>query len=413
MIVALLTALILISWLYWLAALWLVFDFFRPGRPTAHPSPSEDGSVLASPSPPGRGGQGGEVAVSILKPVRGVDAEAYQNFASFCRQDYPAGYELLFGVADPDDPVIPLIERLKREFPEVSIRLFVSQPKGANRKACLLHHLAGQARHEILVVSDSDMRVTPDYLRRVVAPLADPTVGLVTCPYIGVQALNLTAGLEALHMGVTFLPSITVARKVIGMRFAMGASVTVRGRDLARIGGFHALADYLADDYQLGARIAGLGLKVRLSDYVVKCVLGATRLGEQWAREVRWMRCASVSRRLEYPGLLLSYATPLALILTLLTGPMPESTQLLLGSLLLRWAVAWLVSGRTGDQESRRWLLWLPVRDLLSALTWIAGGLGRRITWRGEEYLLTSRGRMAPTPARWDARLIGRWRRLH
>lgn len=414
MIATLLTALILLSWLYWLAALWLVFDFFRPGKPTPQPLPCEGGGDRTSISPERERGKGGQVPVSILKPVRGVDAEAYQNFASFCRQDYPpSGYELLFGVADPDDPVIPLIERLRREFPEVSIRLFVSQPQGANRKACLLHHLAGQARHEVLVVSDSDMRVTPDYLRRVVAPLADPTIGLVTCPYIGVQALNLTAGLEALHMGVTFLPSIAVARKVIGMRFAMGASVAVRRRDLDAIGGFHALADYLADDYQLGARIAGLRLKVQLSDYVVKCVLGATRFRDQWDREVRWMRCASVSRRLEYPGLLLSYATPLALTLTLLTGPTPESTQLLLGSLLLRWTVAWLVSGRTGDRESRRWLVWLPLRDLLSALTWIAGGLGRRITWRGEEYLLTSHGRMTPAPARRTAQFTGRLRRLH
>jgi len=433
MIATLLTALILISWLYWLVALWLVFDFFRPGRPTPQPPstrselalntvkgqapPYEGGGALVPPSLFRRGGQGGEVPfappVSILKPIKGVDAQAYQNFASFCRQDYPSGFELLFGVADPDDPVIPLIERLKREFPEVSIRLFVSQPKGANRKACLLHHLAGQARYETLVISDSDMRVTPDYLRRVVAPLADPTVGLVTCPYIGAQALNLTAGLEALHMGVTFLPSIVIARKVLDMRFAMGASVTLRRGDLARIGGFAALADYLADDYQLGARIAGLGLKVRLSDYVVKCVLGATCFREQWEREVRWMRCASVSRRLEYPGLLLSYATPLALALTLLTGPTPASLQLLIGSLLLRWAAAWLISGRTGDLEARRWLVWLPVRDLLSALTWIAGGLGRRIAWRGEEFLLTAGGRMAPAPARWTAQFTGRLRRLH
>ena len=412
MIATLLTALILISWLYWLVALWLVLDFFRPGKPASQPPPCAGGGDRASPSPLRRGGPGGEVAVSVLKPVKGLDFEAYQNFASFCRQDYPE-YELLFGVADADDPVIPLIERLKREFPHVSIRLFVVRPAGANRKASLLHHLAGQARHEILVISDSDMRVTPDYLRRVVAPLADPAVGLVTCPYLGVHALNLTAGLEALHMGVTFLPSITVARKVIGMRFAMGASVTVRRRDLEAIGGFAALADYLADDYQLGARIAALGLKVQLSDYVMRCVLGADRFRDQWEREVRWMRCASVSRPTQYPGLLISYATPLALALVLLTGPTPASLQMLIGSLLLRWVVAWLVSGATGDLEARRWLLWLPVRDVLSALTWIAGGLGREIVWRGERFVLTAHGRMAPAPPRWNARLVGWWRRLH
>jgi len=193
----------------------------------------------------------------------------------------------------------------------------------------------------------------------------------------------------------------------------MGASVTVRRRDLEAIGGFAALADYLADDYQLGARIAALGLKVQLSDYVMRCVLGADRFRDQWEREVRWMRCASVSRPTQYPGLLISYATPLALALVLLTGPTPASVQLLLGSLLLRWVVAWLVSGATGDLEARRWLLWLPVRDVLSALTWIAGGLGREIVWRGERFVLTAHGRMAPAPPRWNARLVGWWRRLH
>ncbi len=405
MVVALLTALILFSWFYWLAALWLVFDFFKTdGRfgGGGERLRADHRSADASACPP----------VSILKPVKGVDVQAYENFASFCRQDYP-DYALLFGVADPDDPVIPLIERLRREFPWINIRLFIVQPTGANRKASLLHHLAGQARHETLVISDSDMRVTPHYLQRVVAPLADPAVGLVTCPYLGMDAQNLTSGLTALHMGVTFLPSITVARKVIGMRFAMGASVALRRSDLARIGGFAALADYLADDYQLGARIAGLGLQVRLSDYVVRCVLGVTRFVEQWEREVRWMRCASVSRPLEYPGLLLSYATPLALVLLLLTGPTPQSQQLLIGSVLLRWVVAWLVSGRTGDHESRQWLLWLPLRDLLSAFTWVVGGLGREIVWRGERFVLTEQGRMALAPPR-SVPIWSNWlRRLH
>ena len=380
MIATLLTALIVIGWLYWLAALLFVLAFFRPGT-----------RARRDFTPP----------VSILKPIKGLDAQAYQNFASFCRQEYGT-YELLFGVADPDDPVIPLIERLRRDFPSSNIRLFVIEPSGANRKASLLHHLSEQARYETLVVSDSDMRVTPDYLRRVVAPLADERVGLVTCPYLGIMALNLTAGLEALHMGVTFLPSIIIARKALDMRFAMGASVTLRRRDLARMGGFAALDDYLADDYQLGARIAALGLKVWLSDYVMACVLGATRFRDQWAREVRWMRCSRVSRPLEYPGLLISYSTPLALILVVVTGIEPSSTQVLLATLMLRWLVAWLISGRVGDLESRRRLIWLPVRDLLSALTWCVGALGRRITWRGEEFMLQTDGRMWPVPARWD-----------
>jgi ceramide glucosyltransferase len=377
MIAKLFMVLIFISWLYWLVALLLVFDFFRPDRPNH-----------CDFMPP----------VSILKPVKGLDFQAYQNFASFCQQDYPE-YEVLFGVADPDDPVIPIIERLKRDFPVHRIRLFITQPSGTNRKASLLQHLEEQTLYETLVVSDSDVRVTPNYLQRVVAPLADARVGLVTSPYLGAEALNLTAGLEALHMGVTFLPSIVVARKVIDMRFAMGASVTLRRRDLACIGGFAALADYLADDYQLGARIAGLGLKVRLSDYVMSCFLGATRFQDQWEREVRWMRCSHISRMLEYPGLLISFTTLLSLVLVLLLGFAPESRWILEMSLIMRWLVAWLISGRLGDHESRRWLIWLPLRDVLSALTWIVGGLGRRVAWRGEEFVLQLDGRMKPAPS--------------
>ncbi len=378
------------SWIYWLVALWLVFDFFRPRREEQHPF-----------TPP----------VSILKPVKGVDAQAYQNFASFCQQQYPE-YELIFGVADPDDPILPVIERLRRDFPKERIRLIVAEAFGANRKASLLHQMEQEARYETLVVSDSDMRATPEYLQRVVSPLADERIGLVTCPYRGVSALNLAAGLEALHMGVTFLPSVVVARKFLDMRFAMGATVVLRRQDLARLGGFASMADYLADDYQLGARIAGLGLKVHLSSYVMACVLGASSFREQWHREVRWMRCSRVSRPREYPGLLLSFSTPLAVVWTLASGFEPESWQALLVSLVVRWTVAWLVSGRTGDRESRRWLLWLPVRDMLTALTWCVGGIGRRIVWRGEEFELQPGGLMRPRSAE-ERERTWRFRILH
>jgi len=371
MLETLLLLLIVASWIYWLVAWYLARDFFQPC--------SDPNSDFTPP-------------VSILKPVKGLDAQAYQNFASFCQQDYP-DFELLFGVADPTDPVIPVVERLQRDFPQRSIRLLVAEPVGANRKASLLHHLAGQARHEVLVISDSDMRVTPDYLRRVVAPLADERVGLVTCPYRGELPLTFTARLEALYMGATFLPSVLVARGFLNMRFAMGATNVLRRRDLARLGGFAAMADYLADDYQLGARIANLGLRVHLSDYVVASMLGATTFREQWEREVRWARCTRVSRPLEYPGLLLTFSTPLAVALVLLSD-FTFKWLVLAASLVLRWLVAWRVASYTGDQVVRRWLFWLPVRDMLTALVWCAGGIGRHVSWRGEKFLLLPDGRM-------------------
>ncbi|HIC88742.1 MAG TPA: glycosyltransferase [Anaerolineae bacterium] len=374
MLETLLLLLVVASWLYWLVAWWEVRIFFRT-------RPEPDGSF----TPP----------ISILKPLRGVDFQAYQNFVSFCRQDYP-DFELLFGVADPADPAIPVVRRLQRDFPQHNIRLVVAEAFGANRKASLLHHLADQARHEILVVSDSDMRVTPDYLRRVVAPLTDESVGLVTCPYRGEAALTFTARLEALYMGVTFLPSVIIARKYLAMRFALGATMSLRRRDLARLGGFAAVADYLADDYQLGVRIANLGLRVHLSDYVVTSILGNTTFREQWQREVRWARCSRVSRPWEYPGIVLTFSTPLAALLVLASGFEPWGEAALAVSLLWRWLVAWLITGYTGDWTARRWLVWLPIRDMLSTLIWCAGAIGQHVTWRGEEYVVQQDGRMQP-----------------
>jgi ceramide glucosyltransferase len=376
---AFLLTLVVASWIYWLVACGLVRAFFRAAR-------------QASPgfTPP----------VSILKPLRGLDPQIYRNFTSFCQQDYP-DFELLFGVEDADDPVVEVVERLQREHPKQSIQLSVIPAAQMNRKASILHGLAAEAHHEILVVSDSDMRVTPAYLRRVVAPLADPAVGLVTCPYRGRDPATLTARLEALYMGVTFLPSVLVGREVLEMRFAMGATVALRKTDLARIGGFAAVADYLADDHQLGAQIARLGLRVRLSDYIVETVLDGTTFREEWDREVRWAHCNRVSRPVEYPGLLLTFTTPFALLYLVAAGFDLAGWVVLAVSLLLRWLVAWAVTGYTDNQALRRWLVWLPVRDLLTALVWLAGVVGRRVVWRGERYILLPDGRLeSPAAAR-------------
>jgi ceramide glucosyltransferase len=377
-LLSLIALLVLASWVFWLVACCLVRSFFRTRQ---QPDPQF--------TPP----------VSILKPARGLDAEIYKNFSSFCGQDYPE-YELIFGVADPDDPVIEVVERLKREHPEERICLLVTPANRVNRKAALLHALSARARYDTLVVSDSDMRVTSDYLRRVVAPLVDPQVGLVNCLYRGLKPLTLTARLEALYMNATFLPSVLVARKVLKGRFAMGATVVLRKHDLARIGGFAAVADYLADDYQLGMQIAKLGLRVHMSDYIVSSVLGPTTFLEQWDREVRWAHCNRVSRPLEYPGLLITFSTPLAFLLVIATGFDDWLGWLaLMGSLLVRWLVAWQVTGYTQSQHLRRWLLWLPVRDMLSSLIWLAGGVGRHVVWRGEQYVLQADGRLAsPRP---------------
>jgi ceramide glucosyltransferase len=376
-VTALLLFLVIASWAYWLIAGWWVHTHFR-----THSAHNPD---FAPP-------------ISILKPIKGLDAEAYQNLASFCRQDYPE-FEIIFAVSDPADPAIPAIERLQQDFPECSIRLLVAPDTLVNRKVSLLHAMEAQARYPVLAVSDSDMRVTPDYLWRVSAPLADPTIGLITCLYRGEDPHTLTARLEALYIGVTYLPSVLVGRRFLSMRFALGASITLRREDLKRIGGFASVGDYLADDYQLGEHIADLGLRVELSDYIVADVLGPTTFREQWNREVRWAQCTRVSRPLEYPGLILTFSTPLAIGLALVSGLGPLGLGPLLVSLLLRWAVAWQVTAETGNRALRRWFFWLPLRDMLSALVWCVGLVGRHVTWRGETFVLHSNGRLEPLPS--------------
>ena len=374
MLETLLWLLTIASWIFWLIAVWLAYRFFHgQAEPTIDFSPP----------------------VSVLKPVMGVDASAYENFASFCRQDYPE-YELIFGAYDQDDPVIEVVERLQREFPERSIQMIAAQPVGANRKAGMLHHLTAHARYPILVASDSDMRATPDYLRAVVAQLADDQVGLVTCCYRGAEPKTLTARLEALHMGATFLPLVMTARLFLSMRFAMGATLAVRRSDLDQIGGFASVVDYLADDFQLGLYIARMGKRVVLARYVIASVLGATTFREEWDREVRWARTNRVCRPAEYPGQLLCFITPLALVLAVVTGLAPAAILALAVSVILRWIVAWLISGWTGDVEVRRWLFLLPLRDGLTVMTWAAGGLGRRVVWRTRRYVLEPDGRFEP-----------------
>lgn len=371
-LLALLLLLTFISWLYWVFAYWCVRAFFR------HPQ-------VADPDfcPP----------VSILKPVKGLDPQAYENFLTFIHQNYPE-FEILFGVLDADDPAVPVIERLRQEFSEPNIRLIIADPLGTNPKVSILHHLVKEARYEILAISDSDMRVTPDYLSRVVAPLANPKTGLVTCPYKGEEALNLTARLEALYVGGLFLPSVLVGRRYLAGRFALGATMVLRQSDLIAVGGFGAIADYLADDYELGARIGAQGRRVHLSDYIPTTVLGAESLRQFWDRQLRWAKCARVSRWREYPGFLVTFSTPLAMATATASRFAPWGLVTVVTSITLRWGVAWLVSGHTDDRLLRRSLLWLPLSDLLVFSIWCAGGLGRRVVWRGQKFELTSDGRL-------------------
>jgi ceramide glucosyltransferase len=380
----LLLLLLIASLLFWVVATLLVYRFFGRRR---EPDLENSENSRSSFTPP----------VSILKPVSGVDAQAYENFLSFCQQDYPS-YEVLFAVDDPTDAVILIINRLQRQMSGVNIRLMVVEPGGPNHKASLLDHLANQARYDYFVVSDSDMRVTKDYLRRVIAPLADEEIGMVTCAYRGDDAQTFTARLETLHMGVTFLPSVVVARKFLDMRFAMGATMAMRREDIVQIGGFNSVIDYLADDYEIAIRIVQLGRRIVLSDYIVVDTLGSTSFQEQIDREVRWARCNRANRPLEYPGLLITFSTTFALSLLLVSRFAAYAWWMLLLALFLRWMTAWVIAEWTEDHESQRWIIWTPLRDLLSTYVWFLGAYSRRVTWRDEEFVVDHEGRMVALP---------------
>ncbi|MGH9448008.1 MAG: bacteriohopanetetrol glucosamine biosynthesis glycosyltransferase HpnI, partial [Terriglobia bacterium] len=324
-------------------------------------------------------------AVSVLKPVSGVDREAYENFSSFCRLDYPA-YELLFGVSNQEDPVIPIIQRLIRDFPERSIRLFTDIPKaGANDKASVLACLSREANHELLVISDSDTRVEPGYLRAMVRPFSDPQVGVVTCLYRGTDARTMGDSMEAIGISSDFFAGAIVADQFGGARFALGASMAVARAQLAEIGGFEELSEFLLDDFELGNRVAALGYRVELLPYAVSMVLPSESLRGFWQRQVRWAVGIRNTSPAAHWGLLLTQGLPLTLLAVTVCRSAAEAGFYGAAYLLTRYSMAFSV-GVWGLQDSiLRRRLWLaPVRDAAGFLIWLASFPQSRVSWRGK-----------------------------
>jgi ceramide glucosyltransferase len=331
--------------------------------------------------------------VSILKPLKGTDPEMYESFRSHCQQDYPQ-YEILFGVSESTDPAAALVERLQREFPRQPIRLVLCEKDlGVNGKVSSLVQLAAEAKYGILLVNDSDIRVSPDYLRTVIAELHSPNAGLVTCLYRGVPAKTLASRLESLGISTDFVPGVLAAKQIEGgLHFGLGSTLAFRRKDLEAIGGFEAIVDYLADDYELGKRIAEQGLKVVLSNSVVETFLPAYGFSGFFSHQLRWARTIRVSRPGGYAGLLLTYTLPWATLCLLLAHGATWAWGLLATALLLRITMAWASAiSVLKDEEAVRWLWLLPLRDFLAPLVWIAGMFGRKIVWRGEEFELENR----------------------
>jgi len=334
--------------------------------------------------------------ISILKPLKGVDPAIYESFCSHCVQDYPE-YEIIFGVSEPDDPAVAVVERLQKEFPTREIRLVVCPERlGTNLKVSNLVQMLPQARYDYLIVNDSDIRVAPDYLQRVLAPLSQPEVGMVTCLYRGVPGRTLGSRLESLGISTDFAGGVLVARSLEGVRFGLGSTLALRRAELERIGGFEGLLDYLADDYQLGKRIAALGLEVRLSEIVVDTFLPAYDLSSFLEHQLRWARSVRDSRRWGYIGMLLTYGLPWALLALVATRAAPWSVALFAIALILRVAVA-IVVGRSALQD-RFVLRLLPLvllRDLVAVVVWCASFASDTISWRGSHFHLRD-GKLSP-----------------
>ncbi len=335
--------------------------------------------------------------VSVLKPLKGADREMYESFRSHCLQDYPE-YEIIFGVSDPDDPAIDVVKQLQREFPDRAIILMVCPKKlGANVKVSNLEQMLAMARYEYLLVNDSDIRVPGDYLRRIIAPLNQKAVGMVTCLYRGAAGSTLGSRLESLGISTDFIPGVLVARQLEGgLHFGLGSTMAFRRADLAGIGGFQSIVDFLADDYELGRRIAGLGLRVQLSDLVVETHLPAYDLRGFLAHQLRWARGVRDARTAGYVGLVATFGLMWGIFAVAFARGAPWSWAGLGITVLLRVAVAIAVGGFVlGDRALPRSLWLLPLRDLIAAGVWVASFFGHTVSWRGDRFELKN-GRLVP-----------------
>lgn len=358
-----------IPFIYYLIALYSTWRYFRVS--------AKKGSPRAAFTPP----------VSNVKPIRGLDPDAYENFASFCRQDYP-DYELLFCVGDRQDPVLPVIEKLKREFPERGIRvLFGSGRVASNDKVAKLARLVSEARHEVVVISDSDVRVGPDYLRMVVAPLADPTVGATTCFYVPADEKTLAENLQSMGMFSDFYAGILVAWQLDGVKFALGPTIATTRTRLAGFGGYEALENRPADDLLVGRLVADQGYKVELLPYTVQAVADYRTMRDLIHKRMRWIVVMRHMRPWGHLGLLLTQGLPWSLAAVAVHPALGVALGYLGTYWALRIAMTWLI-GVWGLKQRGLWkkMPLIALWDAVAFLIWLVSFARRSIRWRGSDY---------------------------
>jgi ceramide glucosyltransferase len=334
--------------------------------------------------------------VTILKPVKGMDADSYDNFASFCRQEFAGQLQLIFAAASPDDAVVPVIRQLMADFPEHDIALIINPAiHGPNYKVSNLINAFPCSEHEIIIVCDSDIRVSSDYLSSVTSHFINPQVGLVTSLYRTSSVYGTATALEATGFTAEMIPNVLVAMQLEGLSFALGASMAVRREALSSIGGFEALADYLADDYQLGNKIHLAGWQIALDNCFVESMMKTENLMSVLSRQLRWARTMRVSRpggylasgiTLPFPAALLATLAAQSFLPGLFAISMLYTTRLIVSTIFSRRLVQ--------DGLLPRWLWLVPLRDMLAFFTWALSFLGNRVEWRGNRFILRPGGKI-------------------
>lgn len=357
-----------IPFIYYFLALYSSWQFFQQAKRSRQP---EDYT------PP----------VSNLKPIRGLDAEAYENFASYCKQDYP-DYELLFGIGDGDEAVLEVIEKLKRDFPNQKIRVIhVSGHTAPNDKVVKLARLVSEAQNEILVMNDSDVRVRPDYLRSVVAPLRDPKVGAVTCLYVSTQEHTFVQRLQSIGMFCDFFPGIMVAWQLDGVKFAFGQTIATTRKNLAGFGGYAAIANRPADDLLVGRLVAEQGFEVQLLPYAVETVADFRSFNEFFFKRLRWMTVMRHMRPWGHFGLIFTHGLAWSVAAVAVHPSAPVAFSYLGGYLCVRIVMTWLI-GVWGMKQAEIWkkMALIPLWDAWALLIWLLSFGRRSIRWRDMDY---------------------------
>jgi len=330
----------------------------------------------------------GSVPISILKPLAGLDRDLESNLRTFFEQDYPE-FEILFAVRDTSDPAMAVVEKVQREYPKIPSRLLLTgEPPYPNSKVFKLDQMLRVAANDLVVMSDSDIRVGSNMLRTIAAEFQDPKLGVATCPYRAVAGPSFWSRLEATGMNTDFIAGILTARMLEGMRFAVGPTIAARRSVLEGIGGFDRFKDFLAEDFVMGKFAAEAGHGVSLSSYMIEHHIGAIDLRHNAAHRLRWVRSTRRSRPWGYAGQLFTMPLPLALMLLAVAPAWWPAASI---AILIRGAAAW-VFARLVLKARINWAL-VPVEDLMAFGFWIAGFFGNTIVWRGTRYRVEPDGR--------------------